>query len=195
MPENGNPDSSGSPPGKTDGEISSGEMLTISKAELNTIIEGRLRGSGKELKKAHEIISAFEKEKADREAAAEEARRKKMAEDGEKDQLLQLERDEKTKIQEQLDAMNAKEASRISRLDEKNKSRIGALPEELRDLAPPGLTPDDLSDFLDRLESKIVNTKIPVAGVGGARMNGAPLDPMERAKQIGHNFLFGKRKQ
>lgn len=195
MPENGNPDSSGSPPGNTDGEISSGEMLTISKAELNTIIEGRLRGSGKELKKAQEIISAFEKEKADREAAAEEARRKKMAEDGEKDQLLQLERDEKTKIQEQLDAMNAKEASRISRLDEKNKSRIGALPEELRDLAPPGLTPDDLSDFLDRLESKIVNTKIPVAGIGGARMNGAPLDPMERAKQIGHNFLFGKRKQ
>jgi hypothetical protein len=173
---------------------SGAETVTMTKAELNTIIEGRLKGSGKELKKAHDMIALYEKEKSERAAADENARRKKLEEDGQKDELLRLERDEKSKLSNEINQLKERELARVEKIDQKNKDRIGKLPKDLKDLVPVQLSADDLSDYLDRLESKIVDRRIPVAGFGGVRINGAPIDPLERAKQVGHDFLFGRKK-
>jgi hypothetical protein len=173
---------------------SGAETVTMTKAELNMIIEGRLKGSGKELKKARDMIALHEKEKSERAAADENARRKKLEEDGQKDELLRLERDEKSKLSDEINQLKERELARVEKIDQKNKDRIGKLPKDLKDLVPVQLSADDLSDYLDRLESKIVDRRIPVAGFGGVRMNGAPIDPLERAKQVGHDFLFGRKK-
>jgi hypothetical protein len=185
------------PPGSLPGEGNSDrdvETLTITKRELDELIGKKLKGSGKELKRANEELAVLKKAAEEREAADEAARRKKLEEDGQKDELLKLERDEKAKISDELEVLKKREAERQEKIAARNKGRIKNLPDGVKDLVPEQLSGDDLSDYLDRLESKIVNKTIPVAGFGGARANGAPVDPMERAKQAGHDFLFGQKK-
>lgn len=196
-------DQSASLPGSLPGEGNSDSVvdrLTFTKDELDKLISGKLRGSGRALKEAQEKLAILEKTIAERDASEEEARRKKLERDGEIAKLLEIERNEKLSALEKyqaaqklVDEANERESKRLDALNEKNKSRIKTLPKELQDLVPSQLSGDDLCDFLSKLESKVVNKTIPVAGFGGVRVNDEPENQFERAKRIGHEFLFGKK--
>jgi DNA repair exonuclease SbcCD ATPase subunit len=55
---------------------------------------------------------------------------------------------------EKLTAFETREAEREAKRTEENKQRLAALPEELRELVPDGLSVDALSSHLDRLAKR-----------------------------------------
>jgi hypothetical protein len=149
--------------------------------------EQRLRGQGKKLGEKDERIAALEKKEADRKAADEEARKKKMEKDGELKTLLEQERAEKKTAQEKLTALQEKETKRLKALVDTNEKRAKKLPKWKQELIPAGLDPDAARTQIDLLE-KMEQGKPPrdVDGQGGK--NQSPDDPAAFAAQAGDDL-------
>lgn len=98
-------------------------------------------------------------------------------------------------MQTELEQLRAERAERETQLSAENERLFAALPDGAKSVVPDGLSPSQKNDLLRRLESQVVDKKVPVAGFGGARMGvpDAAALAADRAKFAGHRFLFGDR--
>ena len=178
------------------------EKVTLTKAELNAMLEAKLKGSGKEIKKLQTELQKAQSILEERAKSDEEAKRAQLVEEGKKDELLNLISGEKESLAKQfeeaqarLKAYEEREAERSAALAEDNAAKIKALPKELQAIVPKGLNEEGLHDYLVNLEKLIVNKPQHIFGSGGVRMNGAPEDPFELAKQKSRDWLYSANKK
>jgi hypothetical protein len=178
------------------------EKLTLTKSELKELIEGKLKGSGKEISKLQEKLQSYEKSEAKRKEREDNERRAKLAEDGKKDELINLERSEKEALAkahaeaaERLKAYEERDAARMAKLQERNNARVKELPKELQSIVPGQLDPEALDDYLSKLEKLVVTKTQRVFGSGGVGPRSGSENPFERAKSVGADFLSGKKKK
>lgn len=190
----------GSPPGNINSD-SGDEKVTLTKAELNAMLEAKLKGSGKEIKKLQTELQKAQSILEERAKSDEEAKRAQLVEEGKKDELLNLISGEKESLAKQFEEAQAKlkayeerEATRAAALAEDNAAKIKALPKDLQAIVPKGLNEEGLHDYLVNLEKLIVTKPKHIFGSGGVRMNGAPEDPFELAKKKSREWLYSSKK-
>jgi hypothetical protein len=171
------------------------EKLTLTKSELKELVEGKLKGSGKEISKLRDKLQSYEKLEAERREREENERRARLAEDGKLAEVLNLERSEKGALVEKLKAYEEREAARMAKLQERNDARVKDLPKELQSIVPGQLDPEALDDYLSKLEKLVVTKTQRVFGSGGVGPRSSSENPFERARGVGADFLFGKKKK
>jgi hypothetical protein len=191
----------GSPPVNPNSD-SDDEKVTLTKAELNAMLEAKLKGSGKEIKKLQTELQKAQSILEERAKSDEEAKRAQLVEEGKKDELLNLISSEKESLAKQfeeaqarLKAYEEREAARSAALAEDNAAKIKSLPKELQAIVPKGLNEEGLHDYLVNLEKLIVTKPQHIFGSGGVRMNGAPEDPFVMAKQKSRDWLYSANKK
>ena len=197
--ENVQPGQPGSQPGEQNSE-GQGETVTMTKAELQALIDGKLKGSGKELKKLQEQLAGYKTVAEQAAAKAEEERKAKLAEEGKYSELLAAERAEKEafakqqkELAEKLKTYEQREAARRAALAERNAARIKELPKELQSIIPQQLDEEAMDAHLGNLEKLIVNKSQPIFSSGGVGRQRGPEDVFKKAEKVADDFLFGKK--
>jgi hypothetical protein len=99
-------------------------------------------------------------------------------------------------MQAELEALRSERDAHEKQLNAENERLFAALPPKAQSIVPDGLTPQQKNDLLKRLEANTVDRKIPVLGAGGVRMLDTPdaaALAADRARYVGHKFLFGDK--
>lgn len=116
-------------------------------------------GLQKALEAERKKRQAAEKKLADREKkrreAEEAAKRKQAEEQGEYQKLYEAEKARAAALQAEVDAFKSSEQARAEQLAARNTERLEALPENVRSLVPEGLSAEQVSSQLDRLEKLV----------------------------------------
>lgn len=160
----------GGKPGASDGKNKDEKPpRTYTQEELDR----KLQGSGKEIDKLKAQLAKHEEAETKRKAAADkkkkeadDAKRKELEEQGNFKALLEEEREERKKLQEQLQGMQETETKRLESVAAENKKRTEKLAKEYRSLIPAGLGPDETRLQIERLE-QLQNTNVRDVKHGG----------------------------
>jgi hypothetical protein len=159
----------------------------------------RMRGQGKAMKELQEELDRLKAAEADRSKAAEEASRKKLEEDGKLQELIEAERKRAAELEgykTRWEEHQQKETARLEALAAENKKRSKELPESLRELVPEGLDPDATAKHIAKLEALGTGKAVEVRGTSGRGTPGSSnVDPIESGKQMGEDWVLGKKKK
>jgi hypothetical protein len=161
----------------------------------------RLRGQGKALKDAQEELDKLKAAEAERAKAAEEASRKKLEDDGKLQELIEAERKRAAELEgykTRWEEHQQKETARLEALVAENKKRKKALSEEDQALVPDDMSPDSAAEQITRLEIRAgqKGRAVEVRGTSGRGKPGSSdVDPMESGKQMGEDWVLGKKKK
>ena len=130
-------------------------------------VDRKLQGQGKQLKEYEAKLAALESALAERTAADEDAKRKRMAEEGRLSEVLAQREKELEEARTSNKKFQEAEAARVQRVAEANEARAKALPDIFRDMVPEGLDPDALAAYLPKLE-KLAAEARPGGNFGGS---------------------------
>jgi hypothetical protein len=155
----------GTPAGNPGGQ-GDGQPQTFTRDQ----VEEKLRGQGKALKEALAQLEAERAQRAELEAAQRAAADSALAEQGKFKELFEKTEAEKKALEEQHNALVARETARVEALTKANKERRKALPDPLTDLIPSGLSPDAEAEHLVKLEKHLADLE---KAAGTAPGNGA----------------------
>jgi hypothetical protein len=120
------------------------------------------------------LLAALQAERARAKAASErltalesaqaEAARKAAEEQGNYRKLYEEAAPKLTRLQE----LEQREAARLEALAARNSERLGLLPEELRELAPPNADAETLASWIERAEKRVPREPTGTVARGGA---------------------------
>jgi len=126
---------------------------------------------------------ALAAELAELKAAQEAAAQKRAEEQGEFQALYEKAAPELETLRAEVDGYRTRETARIEALTASNAERVDALPETMKALAPPGLEPDALSNWLSLAEKQSAASQQRPAGTqthGGTKASTIPPELLER---------------
>ncbi len=112
---------------------------------------------------ADKELAELRKFKADKEAADKAAAEEAAKKNGEWEKLHLTEKQRADAAESRLAELEKKEKARLKVLSGENEEALKALPQEVRDLAPPEADPETMALWLKRA-SKLANTERPAGG-------------------------------
>lgn len=137
------------------------------------------------LQEARAAKQALAAELAELKAAQEAAAQKRAEEQGEFQALYEKVTPELETLRAEVETFRTRETARVEALTASNTERIEALPETMKALAPPGLEPDALSNWLSLAERQATTTQQRPAGTqthGGTVGTSIPAELTDRVK-------------
>jgi hypothetical protein len=181
----GTPPVDGSPPSNKDGEKDGGNGVPKYTEEE---VQAKFRGQGKQLEEKDARIKELEEKEAARE-------RQRQEEAGEYKSIAEQEAKARKEAEEKLAGLQEKELTRLQRVTESNEKRVKDLPKQFRDLIPPSLSADELSDHLSKLEGIQQGNVISVNAGSGRTSKTTTEEETEKKRQeeIQKAFLGGKK--
>ena len=88
-----------------------------------------------------------------------------------------------------LKAFQDREEARLTKLREMNEKRAEALPDYLKGLLPPSLSPDDIAEQISKLEQIVTKRQVDIFAGSGRRH-----EPSQNLEKIGHDIIFSNNR-
>lgn len=157
----------------------------------------RMRGLAKEKEKADAELAQLRKEREERLAAEKESERKKLEEQGEYKSLLSRSEAAQKAAEERAAAAEAQLSAHLEEINDSNKERIKALPDEAKELVKDlakELSPVALAKHLTRVEATFAGGGERVRDVSGRGGRKGPEDKDAKKKanaERGKAWVFG----